>query len=315
MICPFENTDIVYNASYTKRLSRKYKLSTDEVKHKLLTFNFPDIATEDNFKLFYIDKEYSIPKLSKEFGLKYFQIQFLIKYYKIEPRNHSQAASTKATRNQYTNTCIEKYGVSNVSQIQEVKNKKADTFVKNYGVDNIRKSRAFYDWLDNFMVDKYGKKRITGDNHSELKKLYWNNLPPEKREERINQILKNLHTGCFSKLESVISSILDEFEIPFERSFWLGRKQFDFKIKDTKILIEVHGDFWHANPKKYKSNDILNHPNTNGILAKDLWEKDFKKQNLAKANGYDIIYIWESDIKENKHIEILFNEIKKYQKN
>jgi G:T-mismatch repair DNA endonuclease (very short patch repair protein) len=313
MTCPFENIQIEYNAAYTKRISKKYKISVDEVKHKLLTTNFPEIATESKFRLFYIDKEYSIPKLAREFGLKYSQIQFLIKFYKIDNRNHSQAASTKSTRTQYKNTCNEKYGVDNVSQTGEVKNKKANTFLLNYGVDNIWKSESYYVWLDTFMIDKYGKRRITGDNQSEIRREYWKNLPPDEREERIRKILKNLHGGCYSKLETKVSVILDEFEISYERSFWLNKKQFDFKIKDSNILIEVHGDFWHANPIKYKANDILNHPN-NPILAKDLWDKDSKKLKLANSHGYDVVYIWETDIKNDKHVEILFNEIKKYKK-
>ncbi len=315
MICPFENIQIDYNASYTKRISKKYQISVDEVKHKLLTTNFPEIAIESKFRLFYIDKEYSIPRLSKEFGLKYFQIQFLLKFYNIDSRNYSQAASTKSTRNQYKYTCNEKYGVDNVSQIEEVKNKKANTFVLKYGVDNIWKSKSYYEWLDNFMVDKYGKRRITGDKDdiSNARKEYWKNLPLDEREEKIKKILRNLHSGCYSKLETKISVILDEFEIPYERSFWLNKKQFDFKIKDCNILIEVQGDFWHANPIKYKADDILNHPN-NPISAKELWKKDNKKLKMANSHGYDVIYLWESDIKENKHIEILFNEIKKYKK-
>lgn len=313
MTCPFENIPIDYNAAYTKRISKKYKISVDEVKHKLLITNFPEIATESEFRLFYIDKEYSIPRLSKEFGLKYFQIQFLLKFYNIDSRNYSQAASTKSTRKQYKNTCNEKYGVDNVSQIEEVKNKKSNTFILNYGVDNIWKSKSYYEWLDSFMIDKYGKKRITGDNQSEIRKEYWKNLPPDEREKRIGNILKNLHGGCYSKLETKISVILDEFEIPYERSFWLNKKQFDFKIKDSNILIEVHGDFWHANPIKYKANDILNHPK-HLISAKELWEKDNKKLKLANSHGYEVIYIWETDIKNDKHIEILFNEIKKYKK-
>jgi G:T-mismatch repair DNA endonuclease (very short patch repair protein) len=313
MTCPFENIQINYNSAYTKRISKKYKISVDEVKHKLLITNFPEIATESKFRFFYIEKEYSIPRLSKEFGLKYFQIQFLLKFYNIDSRNLSQAASTKSTRKQYKNTCNEKYGVDNVSQIEEVKNKKANTFVLNYGVDNIWKSESYYVWLDTFMIDKYGKRRMTSDNQSEIRKEYWDNLPPDEREERIKKILKNLHSGCYSKLETKISVILDEFKIPYERSFWLNKKQFDFRIKDCNILIEVQGDFWHANPKKYKANDILNHPK-NPISAKELWEKDSRKLKIANSHGYNVIYLWESDIKDNKHIEILFNEIKKYKK-
>jgi hypothetical protein len=314
MICPFTKETIEYNASYTKRTSKEQNISRDDVKYKLLEYNFPDIAPKIKFHEFYVDKEYSFPKLAREFNLKYFQIQFLIKYHSISSRNHKEAANTTRVRQECTNTCLTKYGVTNVSKCESVKSKKAETFRTNYGVDNIRKSKAYYEWLDSYMIEHYGKKRITGSNQSEIKKEWWANLPADVRKQKIDAILKNLHTGCFSKLETNIAILLDEFGIEYERSFWINKKQFDFKIKNTSILIEVNGDFWHANPIKYKCDDVLRFPNTQGVLASDVWQKDFKKIKMANDLGYKVITVWESDIKSNKHVEILFNEIKKYSK-
>ena len=58
----------------------------------------------------------------------------------------------------------------------------------------------------------------------------------------------------------------------------------------------MQGDFWHANPDKYKSEDILAHP-THPISASDIWLRDRYKKILAEKYGNRVIYIWEQELK------------------
>ena len=72
----------------------------------------------------------------------------------------------------------------------------------------------------------------------------------------------------------------------------------DILIKDKKIVIEINGDRWHANPKMYKPNDLI------GIWggptkAKDIWKKDDNRQKHIESFGYNVCNIWEYDIKHN----------------
>jgi G:T-mismatch repair DNA endonuclease (very short patch repair protein) len=69
------------------------------------------------------------------------------------------------------------------------------------------------------------------------------------------------------------------------------------------ILIEVNGDFWHANPKIYKAKDILPHPNKE-VLAETLWKKDKKKNILAIKNGFQVLTLWELDITKLNDVEL-----------
>ena len=64
-------------------------------------------------------------------------------------------------------------------------------------------------------------------------------------------------------------------------------------------LIEYNGDYWHANPIKYKENDILQYPGGKKA-AKDVWKINECKINCAQNQGYDVLVIWETDFIKNK---------------
>jgi len=71
---------------------------------------------------------------------------------------------------------------------------------------------------------------------------------------------------------------------------------YDFADVDNKKIIEFHGDLFHGNPNKFKEYDTP-HPFRKNILAKDMWEKDNLKYNVALTNGYQVLVIWESEYK------------------
>ena len=93
--------------------------------------------------------------------------------------------------------------------------------------------------------------------------------------------------------ENKIAVMLTDNNIPYYHQFFLTKdgvcKAYDFKIKGKKILIEVDGDYWHGGPacKKhfFKLDEVI--------------KNDAIKDELAEDNGYKLIRIWESDIKNN----------------
>lgn len=64
-------------------------------------------------------------------------------------------------------------------------------------------------------------------------------------------------------------------------------------------IIEFNGDFWHANPRQYRSDDIIKHPRSEKKVS-DVWELDAIKHTCAKINGYDIFVVWEDEFKSNR---------------
>lgn len=74
--------------------------------------------------------------------------------------------------------------------------------------------------------------------------------------------------------------------------------ELDISRSSTKKAIEFNGDYWHCNPKIYKSNYKNK---SNGLTAEIIWAKDSNKNHLAKSVGFDILTIWESDWHADKY--------------
>ncbi len=60
-------------------------------------------------------------------------------------------------------------------------------------------------------------------------------------------------------------------------------------------IYEFHGDFWHGNSKRYKSNGI--NPKMNKT-NKELYNETIKRENALKKAGYKVVSIWESEFKD-----------------
>ena len=279
---------------------RKTRIEKLQAKYPLLT--------KEKLNELYIDQQKSLPIIHKEYGIDFRACSDLLKYYGIPIRSISQSRLTPTAKEKITNSLKEKYGVSNVSQIGWVQKKKKETFKKHYGVDNIWKSAEYYDWLNDYMLLHYGVKRISTNGWG------WKGAGQKRKAERIKKLLdgrnkwwasltdeEKSRIGAYrcsfnkfqSKLESRIENALNNLHIKYERQFFIGSRLYDFRIGN--FIIEVNGDFWHANPEKYKADDVVNYPK-GGIKASILWEKDKKKGLTAEACGYTMITIWETDL-------------------
>jgi G:T-mismatch repair DNA endonuclease (very short patch repair protein) len=99
-----------------------------------------------------------------------------------------------------------------------------------------------------------------------------------------------------------------------EQALTLALKTFGFaagKIKgwycdavnyDTKVVVELHGDWWHVKPGTRHERIIREnydgiHP-LSKISIEQIWERDAKKQCVLEALGYTYIVVWESDLDE-----------------
>ena len=74
--------------------------------------------------------------------------------------------------------------------------------------------------------------------------------------------------------------------------------QFDFLIKNKRILIEVQGDYWHGNPEYYNLDGADGKHKLNEIQIAKI-NVDKEKEEYAKLKNFKLIHIWESNIKKN----------------
>lgn len=93
-----------------------------------------------------------------------------------------------------------------------------------------------------------------------------------------------------------------------EHSFRISNRVYDIFIQELNLLIEINGDYWHFNPSFYKADHFDKHRN---LFARDVWERDKRKIELAVSSGYNITTIWQSDLLQNFE-EAIDNAISKF---
>jgi G:T-mismatch repair DNA endonuclease (very short patch repair protein) len=128
----------------------------------------------------------------------------------------------------------------------------------------------------------------------------WQDTLKAKPEEEMREINKRKvwRNGKTSKTElELLLEIQKQLEVNSQFMIANERSYYFFDIALGNKLIEFNGDYWHANPNKYKDeNKIIYRDRT----AKVIWDRDEKKINTANENGYEVLTIWESDFKKNK---------------
>lgn len=120
---------------------------------------------------------------------------------------------------------------------------------------------------------------------------------------------KRRKTGGPSKLEKNVLSYLRAYGFVGNRK--IGRYIVDMLNINQRIIIEVYGDYWHANPLIYKGDAYIKAIRK---TAAQKWAYDTKRQRYLEKLGYKVYIIWEKDINEHgiaKILNSLFNFGKK----
>lgn len=146
---------------------------------------------------------------------------------------------------------------------------------------------------------------------------------PQQRKIRSERMKKSWQTGEIVKTDKIFSSTSKQ-----ETSFFdilsnyieVKRKQRISYIEDNKkrwilpdgivnenIIIEYNGSLWHADPNRYKEDEIVHHNYT----AKQIWEADKKKKEIYKSKGYSVIYAWSDNFLKHKeeYVKEIYNKI------
>lgn len=138
--------------------------------------------------------------------------------------------------------------------------------------------------------------------HTEETKQYISKKKIEQYRNGEIKIKYNLKSIKISKAEKEIEEYLKFLNINYVTQYRLDDITYiyDFYIEKLNLIIEYNGDYWHANPKKYKHDDVLKFPRKQFKKASDIWYRDSIKKKLIEEKGYNFVYIWEKDYKEQK---------------
>lgn len=233
-------------------------------------------------------------------------------------------------------TCITKYGVNNVSKLNEIKIKKEETTKLHYGVKNPYQIKEVKEkCLKNNLLK--GKSYITNETIKKYNKIYSGKVLSIKNniikficnicnktiimdktlfchrlyDHRNPCIECNKKFNCYSNKEKELVKIIKKFyngELFENYRKFENITELDIFIPDLNIAFEFNGTYWHADPRVYKEDDII------GIkkeYAKDLWKKDQIKLNECIKNNIKLYTIWEIDFDNGieDYIKEIFSEL------
>jgi len=150
------------------------------------------------------------------------------------------------------------------------------------------------DWFQS----KYGEEE--GEIRWKAKTEKWLNTLNSKSDEEKSEINKKKiwKKGMISDLEKEIVEKI-RISIPeIQHQFQVrnGTKWFVYDVFYNNKIIEINGDYWHANPLKYKKDDFNSMMK---MTSETIWKKDEIKKEWAIQHGYEVLTIWEQEFKTN----------------
>lgn len=265
---------------------------------------------------------------SEEFKALYKQI--MLELYGVD-----NPSKSKEIQKKFKETCKKRYGVNHFSKSPEFLNKLIKTSRIKFGVDNFFQSEEFRrktseTYREKFGVDHY----VQSQDYIEKYRLkyFLENLPEGYEAIEYNKMLKLKHLKCGKEFEierynynkrklclheictfcnpighfySFAEKELSNFilHIYNKKIILNGRKvihpyELDIYLPDLNLAFEFNGDFYHANPKFYKADDMIHYKS-----AKSIWEKDEKKKLRCVKKNINLIIIWEDDW-VNRNVEV-----------
>ncbi|MCP9283666.1 hypothetical protein [Bacillus safensis] len=114
-------------------------------------------------------------------------------------------------------------------------------------------------------------------------------------QEKRFEITDRLYT--MTSIHKKVNQILSDLNIAFENEKQIGLYSLDIYLPSYNVAIEVMGDYWHANPTKYKNKDELN-----DIQIKTISKDTRKKVRVIETEKIRILYLWENDIKKSEEL-------------
>jgi G:T-mismatch repair DNA endonuclease (very short patch repair protein) len=165
-----------------------------------------------------------------------------------------------------------------------------------------------------------GKKSGKLPNAGRFSSERWSLMAPEDRVVQVKRASAAHHKRMKNDpmyAAKVYGKILSQKQIGFQSN---GHKSLHEKIKDLgfeshkmissletdecheklKIIIEYNGDFWHCNPRTWKSdqyNSVLK------MTAEQKWRLDLSRKKVLEKFGFTIIVVWESEwIKDQEKV-------------
>lgn len=172
-----------------------------------------------------------------------------------------------------------RFGYENASSSPIVKAKRAQTFLERLGVENPFQHAGIQRQIREGNIEKYGHP-YPGTHSPRSVKI---SAPHKLLSEAL------VTSGIQHKNEVVVYNehIFSKYKAP----------RVDILI-DSWLIVEVFGDYYHANPMKYKATDLISRFRGK-VEAQQIWQEDARRIEKLRLAGYAVLVVWEQTIKQD----------------
>jgi len=200
----------------------------------------------------------------------------------------------------------EKYGVRNICNLESVKLKIS---VSNTGktwkmnLEGRKKiSEAIKRKWENDHEYRNKMSDIVFSDEEKARRSKW--LKEKNQDLKFREKLFLSSKNRLSKLHQKIREELNLDELGFISEQRVLKYFVDELNEEKKLIVEIYGDYPHANPKKY-SEDFIVRLYGQSFTASEKREQDLFRKNKLEEAGYTVIVVWESDDMEEKKKQII----------
>lgn len=268
----------IKNSSVNRGTMHNHRTRCDEFKK---TIN--DKLTKEFLHEEYIIKRKAAYQISKEINIGVNPIIRKLKEFDIETRSISQAKKELLSKSRAEHTNFVRYGAKhNFCRNHPSRIQWETELLLNEGITNVFQRKEVIDKINEKFKNKEYKTSKFG--------AYPGSRYTKPHATVVDEIRKIF--DCKIILEFKANKNITKF--------------YDIYIPEYNLIIEINGDYFHANPRKYKYFDYIELKNK---TSQQIWEYDKEKIELAKNAGYYILILWEYDIKNN--IDLVLQLIKK----
>jgi hypothetical protein len=169
---------------------------------------------------------------------------------------------------------------------QRVNGKTLEWFIEKHG--KIKGNEVFREMLNSKL-----KGMLSGNSYSK---------PSQDLFDSLDKYFSKNFTTYYHRKNSEAEFFIEVDNIT--RVFYL-----DYFIKELNVCVEFFGNYYHANPEKYKD-PTQKIRFTKFFTVQEIWDRDKKRiELLEKYHGIRTIIVWESDYYKNKDNENFYKQI------
>ena len=185
-----------------------------------------------------------LSKYMKEYGIEKSKEQRYAARSKLTKETNIKRYGTPGynNREKAVQTCIERYGVDNISKLEDIKHKKRETCLERFGVEYPAQIDSWREKVNKHYQEKYGCDWNTQapDYWDKIDKESW--LEKQKHTKSKNHTFKTSKTEerCKKYLESIFKEVCNHYSderYPFNC---------DFYIPEKDLFIELNAHWTHG---------------------------------------------------------------------